>query len=79
VIQLNEPARFKKQGARLEMPKLSEPHLKSKRGTNQITNSKNEQTLATKRMTTGTYLGMKMLPRHQLVEAHSPDRVKPTA
>jgi hypothetical protein len=35
-------------GGSAKKPKWSKPHLKSKRGTNRIMNSKNEQILTTK-------------------------------
>jgi hypothetical protein len=78
VIWLNEPSQVKKQGARLEKPKLSEPHLKSKRGTNRIMNSKNEQPWQLK-MVAGTYLGVKQLLRRRLagVRRARPDLIGP--
>jgi hypothetical protein len=48
---------------------LSEPHLNSKRGTKLNQKLQNEQTLATKGMTAGTYRGVKMLPRCRLTGA----------
>jgi hypothetical protein len=62
VIRLSEPAQLKKQGAQLEKPKLSEPHLKSKRRTKMNQELQNEQILTTK----GERLGLILI--HEVVD-----------
>jgi hypothetical protein len=58
---------------------LREPHLNLKRGTKSNQELQNEQTLATKGMTVGTYLGVKMVSRRWLAGARhdrpDPDRL----